>query len=162
MNVIPVLLEGIFYLYKSCQIDKVRESCSVWILKFLILIIVEPSTLVWIDIGKSLNLSNGLRLTVDKDELLSRVNYLLWIRISLQDWDLCNRIWFFYYYPTCSKFELGKDTGLIVLEVASRRTSVRSWIDMCHDLGRVRKWPLQIPPLLPSLWKSLGTLPRGL
>jgi len=29
VNVIPFLLEGIPYSYKSCQIDKVRESCSV-------------------------------------------------------------------------------------------------------------------------------------
>jgi len=29
VNVIPFSLKGISYLYKSCQIDKVRESCSV-------------------------------------------------------------------------------------------------------------------------------------
>jgi len=46
-------------------------------------------------------------------------------------------------HPTRSKFELGAYTGLNVLEVATRRTSFRGWIDMCNDLGRVRKWPLQ-------------------
>jgi len=29
VNLAPFLLEGILYLYKSCQIDKVGESCSV-------------------------------------------------------------------------------------------------------------------------------------
>ena len=38
-------------------------------------------------------------------------------------------------YPIRSEFELGEDIGLSVLEVATRRTSVRDWIDMCHDLG---------------------------
>ena len=38
-----------------------------------------------------------------------------------------------------SKFELGEDTGLNVLKVATRRTSVRGWIYMYHDLDRVRK-----------------------
>ena len=42
-------------------------------------------------------------------------------------------------HPTRSKFELGEDTGLNVLKVATCRTSVRGWIDECHDLGRVRK-----------------------
>ena len=42
-------------------------------------------------------------------------------------------------HPTRSKFELSKGTGLNFLKVAMRRTSVRGWIDICHDLGRVRK-----------------------
>jgi len=42
-------------------------------------------------------------------------------------------------YPTRSKFGLGEGSGLNILEVATRRTSVRGWIDMCHDLERVRK-----------------------
>jgi len=42
-------------------------------------------------------------------------------------------------HPVRLKFELGENTGLNVPEVATRRTSVRGWIDMCHDLGRVRK-----------------------
>jgi len=33
---------------------------------------------------------------------------------------------------------------LNVLEVVTRHTSVRGWMDMCHDLGRVRKWLLHI------------------
>ena len=42
-------------------------------------------------------------------------------------------------YPTHSKFELGDGSGLYVLEVATRHTSIKYWIDMCHDLGWVRK-----------------------
>jgi len=42
-------------------------------------------------------------------------------------------------HPSRSKFELGEGTGLNVLEVATCGTSVKGWIDMCHDLGRVRK-----------------------
>jgi len=42
-------------------------------------------------------------------------------------------------HPTRSKFELVEDTELNVLEAAMRRTSDRGWIDMCHDLGWVRK-----------------------
>jgi len=34
-------------------------------------------------------------------------------------------------------------------------------INIYHDLRWVRKWPLQLPPLLPSLWKGSGTFPRG-
>ena len=47
------------------------------------------------------------------------------------------------------------------MKVTTRRTSVRGWIDTCHDLGRVKKWLLQMPPLLPSFGKRSGTLPRG-
>jgi len=36
-----------------------------------------------------------LRLAVDKDKLLPRGNYLVWIRIGLRNRDRCNRIWFF-------------------------------------------------------------------
>ena len=42
-------------------------------------------------------------------------------------------------HPTRSKFELGEDIGLNVLEVATRHTSVKGWIDMCHDFEWVRK-----------------------
>ena len=45
----------------------------------------------------------------------------------------------FVNHPTCSKFELSKDTGLKVLEVAIRHTSIRDWKNMCHDLERARK-----------------------
>jgi len=34
-------------------------------------------------------------LAVNKDELLARGNYLIWIRIGLRVKDLYNRIWFF-------------------------------------------------------------------
>jgi len=65
MSLAPFLLEEILYLYKLCQIDKVRESYSVLIPK-------------------------------------------------------------------------------------SPEEESRGWTDTRHDLGRVRKWPLQIPSLLPS------------
>jgi len=42
-------------------------------------------------------------------------------------------------HPARSKFELGEDARLNTLEVAAPHTSVRDWIDMCHDLGRIRK-----------------------
>ena len=49
-------------------------------------------------------------------------------------------------HPTRSKFKLGKGTGLNFLKVAMRRTSVRGWIDMCHDLDGLEndyhKYPL--------------------
>ena len=45
----------------------------------------------------------------------------------------------FINHPIRLKFKLGEDTRLNVLKVATRRTSVKGWIDMCHDLGRVRK-----------------------
>jgi len=41
------------------------------------------------------------------------------------------------------EFKLNEDSGLVVLEVATRHASFWGWIDMCHDLGRVKKWPLQ-------------------
>jgi len=41
-------------------------------------------------------------------------------------------------HPTRSKFKLGDDFGLNVLEVATHQTSVRDWIDMYHDLERIR------------------------
>ena len=40
---------------------------------------------------------------------------------------------------THPKFELSEDTGLNVLKVATRCTSIKGWIDMRHDLERVRK-----------------------
>ena len=109
-------------IYKSCPINKARESCLVWIPQYRILITIEPDTLVWIDIGESPSLSFSSRSAVDKDELLPRSYYLVWIRIGLK----------------------GRD-----LSVATRHTSVRGWIDMCYDLVRVRKRPLQKSPLLP-------------
>ena len=42
-------------------------------------------------------------------------------------------------HPTHSQFKLDDGSELTVPEVITRRTSARSWIDMCHDLGRVRK-----------------------
>jgi len=42
--------------------------------------------------GECPSLSCGSRLAVDKDKLLPRDNYLIWIRIGLRDKDLCNRI----------------------------------------------------------------------
>jgi len=41
-------------------------------------------------------------------------------------------------YPIHSQFKLN-DGSETVLEVTRCRTSARGWIDMCHDLGRVRK-----------------------
>jgi len=42
-------------------------------------------------------------------------------------------------YLTRSKFKLDKSTRLDVLKVATRHASVRGWIDMFHNLGRIRK-----------------------
>jgi len=42
-------------------------------------------------------------------------------------------------HPTRSKFELGDGSQLNILEVTTRHTSVKGWINMCHDLGQVRK-----------------------
>ena len=47
-------------------------------------------------------------------------------------------------YPTHLKFELDEDSGIDVLEVATHRASLGGWIDTCHDLGWVRKGPLQL------------------
>ena len=138
VNVIRFSLEGILYLYKSCPIDKVWESYSVWIPQFRILITIEPNTLVWIDIGESLSLSCGSCSAVDKNELLLKGYYLVelglgWrVEISVIGSDYVN-------HPTRSKFELGDGFGLNVLKVATCHTSVKDWIDMCYDLGRVKK-----------------------
>jgi len=45
------------------------------------------------------------------------------------------------------QFKLDNGSELTVLEVTTRRISARGWIDTCYDLGRDRKWPLQMPPL---------------
>jgi len=42
-------------------------------------------------------------------------------------------------HPTYLKIELGDGSGLNVLKVAMCHTSVRGWINMCHDFERVRK-----------------------
>ena len=80
-----------------------------------------------------------MRSDVDKDELLLRgsisfeLGLDLRIEISIIGSDSSVK------HLTHSKFELGEGTRLNVLEVATRHTSIRGWIDMCHDLGRIRK-----------------------
>jgi len=66
----------------------VRESCSVHILKFLILMAVELNVLIRIKIGESPFLSSGSCLAADKEELFLRDNYLIWMMIRLEDRDL--------------------------------------------------------------------------
>jgi len=44
-------------------------------------------------------------------------------------------------HPTRSKFRMGEDAGLNALKVSMRRTSIRSWLDICLNYERVRKWP---------------------
>jgi len=34
---------------------------------------------------------------------------------------------------------MSEDAGLNTLKVATRRTSVRSWLDICHNYESVRK-----------------------
>jgi len=51
----------------------------------------------------------------------------------------------FVNHLTRLKFELCDGAGLNVLEVAICHTSIIGWIDMCHNLGRVKKWPLRCP-----------------
>jgi len=63
--------------YKSCQTNKAKESCSVWIPKSLILPRVEPNAPVWIDIEGSPSLSCGPCSAADKDELPPRGYYLI-------------------------------------------------------------------------------------
>ena len=79
----PSSLGGICYLYKLRQTDKTRESCPVWTLKILILMVIGLNIPIWIEIGESPTLSSSLHLTVDKDELLPRGNNPIWIRIGL-------------------------------------------------------------------------------
>ena len=124
--------------------DKVRESCSVWIPKFFILLRVEPNTLVWIDIGESLSLSCGACSTVDKDELPREVTILFKLRLSSRKEFAVIGFDSSVNHPIPSEFELGEDTGLSILEVATRRTSVRGWLNICHNYGRVKKWPLHM------------------
>jgi len=42
-------------------------------------------------------------------------------------------------HSTCSQSYLDDGFELTVLKVTTCRTSVRGWIDVCHDFGRVRK-----------------------
>jgi len=100
----PLLVRRDPLLYKLCQIDKIRKSCSVWIPKFLILLRVEPNTPIWIDIGESPSRSCGSCLAADKDKLPLGGHYLIWIKIEFKDRDFCNRIWFFR--PLSDPFEI--------------------------------------------------------
>ena len=52
--------------------------------------------------------------------------------------------------PTRLQSKQDDGSRLTITEVITYRTSTRGWIEMRHDLGRVRKRPLQMPPLLPS------------
>ena len=135
-------LEGILYLYKSCQIDKVRESCLVWIPKSFIWLRIEPNTPAWIDVGESPSLSGGSCSGADKDELLPGGCYPIWIKIGFKDRDFCNWIWPYVSRLTRSQSKLDDGSVLTVPKVTTRRTSVRGWIGICHDLRRVRRWPL--------------------
>jgi len=53
-------------------------------------------------------------------------------------------------HSTRSQSKRDGGSELIVLELVTYHTSTQGWIDTHHDLGQVRKWPLQMPPMLPS------------
>ena len=124
MNLIPFMLEGISYLYKSCEIDKDRKFYSVGTLKFLISTTVEPSTQAWIDIWESQSLFGGLCLVTDGTNYFREVTALfewgfgLEIEIFITGFDSSINC------PTRLKFELDEGTGLNVLEVAMCRAFV--------------------------------------
>ena len=84
VNLAPFLLEGILYLYNSCQIDKVRVSCSVWIPKSIIWLRIEPDAPIWINVKESPSLSDGSCSVTNKDELPSGVATLFELRLGLK------------------------------------------------------------------------------
>jgi len=151
VNLPPFSLEGILYLYKPYQIDKVKESCSVWIPKSIIWLRIELNAPVRIDVEESLFLSGGSRSTANKDELPPGVATLFELILDLIIEISVIRSDSYVNHPTRSQFKLDDGSELTVSEATTHHTLARGWIDTCHDLRRVRKWPLQMPPLLPSL-----------
>ena len=114
--------------------------------------------------------------------ILERVHLYLVVRARLQIWMKCPRkaatlfelrlslmieifvIWSESYINHLTRLQskLDNDFELTVLKVTTRRASTWVWIDTFHDHGQVRKWPLQMPSLLPFLRRKSGTLPRGI
>ena len=75
--------------------------------------------------GESPSLSSGSQWAIDKDELLLRDNYLFELGLSLGIEIVVIGSDSSINHPNRSKFELDEDTGLNVLKVTTRRTSVR-------------------------------------
>ena len=141
----PFPLEGVLYLYKSCQIDKAKESCSIWIPKSLIWLRIDPNTPVWIDVEESPSLSSCSCLATDKDELTLGVATLFELRLGLRIEISVIGYDSYVNHRACSQSKLDDGSELTIPEVTTLRTSTRGWIDMCHNLRRVRKWPLHMP-----------------
>ena len=67
----------------------------------------ELNILVRIEIGKSLYLFGSPCLTVDKDELSLRGNYLVWMMIKLKDEISFNQFYLFLYLPDPLEVRIG-------------------------------------------------------
>ena len=129
----------------TCNIYKIRRESPTqfWILKFIILMAIKLNILIWIEIRESPSLSDNSRFAVHKDKLSPRSNCLVWMTISLKNWDLPSTSFISSStYPTRLKFELDGDSRSGVLKVATSRASLGSRIDTCHNFRRVKKGPL--------------------